>query len=221
MMSNIIPRKCLADEVAVVLRKQITEGKYRNGDRMPSEPELMRFFGVGRSTIREAVRILAHSGILRVIQGLGTFVEVQEGISEPLRQRFKRSKPGDLNEVRQLLEVKIAEKAAQHRTLKDIRKMSGLLKKRWKIAQSRDKQACIEADIAFHISIAESCKNEVLSDLYKTLAIQIKESFQQVYTGTDSFIKTHPWHEGLLQSIIEQDPKKAWDYAQKITHRKE
>ncbi|TAN01108.1 MAG: FadR family transcriptional regulator [Chitinophagaceae bacterium] len=220
-MNNLIKRQRLADEVAILLRKQITESKYRNGEKLPSEPELMSSFGVGRSTIREAVRILAHSGILRVQQGLGTFVELQDGISEPLKQRLKRSSPGELNEVRQLLEMKIAEKAAMQRTQKDIRKMESLLKKRMDIALTGDKQACIEADIAFHISIAEAAKNEVLSDLYKTFAIQIKQSFQDLYTGTESFIKTHFLHEGLLQSIRDQDAKKAWNFARKITDRKE
>ena len=221
MMNDLIKRQGLADEVAASLRRQITEGKYHHGERLPSEPELMASFGVGRSTIREAVRMLAHSGILRVQQGLGTFVELQEGISEPLKQRLKRSGPTELNEVRQLLELKIAEKAAMQRTQKDIRKMKTLLEKRLKVALSGDKQACIEADIAFHISIAEASKNEVLADLYKTFAIQIKLSFQDVYTNTESFIKTHALHEGLLQSIVKQDPEKAWDYAKRITDRKE
>lgn len=221
MMNDLIKRQGLADEVASSLRRQITEGKYHHGERLPSEPELMASFGVGRSTIREAVRMLAHSGILRVQQGLGTFVELQEGISEPLKQRLKRSGPTELNEVRQLLELKIAEKAAMQRTQKDIRKMKTLLEKRLKVALSGDKQACIEADIAFHISIAEASKNEVLADLYKTFAIQIKLSFQDVYTNTESFIKTHALHEGLLQSIVKQDPEKAWNYAKRITDRKE
>lgn len=221
MMNNLIKRQRLADEVAILLRKQITGSKYRNGEKLPSESELMASFGVGRSTIREAVRILAHSGILRVQQGLGTFVELQDGISEPLKQRLKRSSPVELNEVRQLLELKIAEKAAIQRTQKDIRRMESLLKKRMEIALTGDKQACIEADIAFHISMAEAAKNSVLSDLYKTFAIQIKQSFQELYTGTESFIKTHSLHEGLLRSIRDQDPKKAWGFAKKITDRKE
>lgn len=204
-----------------MLRKQITGGEYHNGEKLPSEPELMNSFGVGRSTIREAVRILAHSGILRVQQGLGTFVELQDGISEPLKQRLKRSSPVELNEVRQLLELKIAEKAAMNRTQKDIREIKSLLKKRWEVALSGDKQACIEADIDFHISVANAAKNGVLADLYKTFAIQIKQSFQEVYTSTETFIKTHPLHEGLLKSIIDQDAKKAWDYAKRITDKKE
>ncbi len=68
---------------------------------------------------------------------------------------------------------------------------------------------CIEADIQFHIAIAEAAKNNILADLYKTIAAQIKRSFKEVYHDTDTFLAMHGAHEALLKSIIEKDPKKA------------
>jgi DNA-binding FadR family transcriptional regulator len=221
MMTNPIKRQRLADEVAQRLRQQVTAGQYKPGEKLPSEPALMEAFGVGRSTVREAVRILAHSGVLRVQQGLGTFVEPQTGITEPLGQRLKRSGAAELNEVRQLLEAKIAERAARHRNSKDVARMKALLSKRLEVALEGDKQRCIEADIQFHTSIADASRNEVLADLYKTFAIRIKQSFQEVYVGTDSFIRTHPLHEALLQSIEAGDGAGAWKLAKKITDHKE
>jgi len=221
MMNTMIKRQRLADEVAKVLHQQITSGRYQFGERLPSEPELMTAFGVGRSTIREAVRILAHSGILSVRQGVGTFVEETRGITEPLGQRLKRSKAGDINEVRQLLEAKIAEKAALNRTPSDISKMRDLLTRRLEVATGGDRQACIEADIAFHISIAEAAGNDVLRDLYKTFAIQVRQSFFDQYTNTSSFIQTHHLHEDLLKSIVDKRPSEAWILAKKITDKKE
>jgi DNA-binding FadR family transcriptional regulator len=221
MMNNPIKRQRLADEVAHRLRHQITQGRYKPGEKLPTEPELMAAFGVGRSTVREAVRILSHSGVLRVQQGLGTFVEPQAGITEPLGQRLNRSGAAELNEVRQLLEAKIAERAARYRTPKDIARMKVLLEKRLEVALEGDKPRCIEADIQFHTSVAEACRNDVLADLYKTFAIRIKQSFQEVYVGTHSFIRTHPLHEALLQSIEAGDAAEAWKLAKKITDHKE
>lgn len=220
-MNSLIKRQRLADEVANALRQQVEEGRYRPGERLPSEAEFMTVFGVGRSTVREAVRILAHSGVLRVQQGLGTFVETPSGIMEPLGQRLKRSPAGDLNEVRQLLEAKIAEKAALNRTRKDIRQMESLLKRRMEVALSGDMQATMDADIRFHVSIAEAAGNEVLADLYKTFVIQVRQSFQEAYQNTASFIHTHQLHEDLLKSIVEKNPSRAWTLAKKITDRKE
>jgi DNA-binding FadR family transcriptional regulator len=217
----MIKRQRLADEVAEELRCQIRDGQYRPGERLPTEPELMAAFGVGRSSVREAVRILAHSGILRVQQGVGTFVEQTAGITEPLGQRLRRSGSENLNEVRQLLEAKIAEKAASNRTVQDISKMTRLLARRIEVARQGDKASAIEADVAFHVSIAEAAGNDVLRDLYKTFAIQVRQSFIDQYTGTQSFIQTHGLHEELLQSIVDRDAAGAWNLAKKITDRKE
>ena len=70
-MNTIIQKKSLADEVAAKLQEQISLGHYKANDKLPIEPELMKNFGVGRSTIREAIKILANSGLLRVQQGVG------------------------------------------------------------------------------------------------------------------------------------------------------
>src|ERR1700688_3572403 len=122
MDKNIINRKSLAEIVALKLQDQIIKGNYTVNQKLPVEAELMRSFGVGRSTIREAVKILANSGFLRVQQGIGTFIEDASGINEPLSKRVKRAQAKDINEIRQLLEMKIAEKAAVNRTGNDISK---------------------------------------------------------------------------------------------------
>ena len=116
MMTSIINKKSLAEEVAEQLRTAINNGTYKVDEQLPTEPELMKQFGVGRSSVREAIRILANSGLLRVQQGVGTFIEAHAGITEPFHQRLKRAEAPDLDEVRQLLEMKIAEKAAANRT---------------------------------------------------------------------------------------------------------
>jgi len=216
MMNNLIPRRSLADEVAAQLQQQITQGKYKTGEQLPIEPELMRSFGVGRSTIREAIKILVNSGLLRVQQGLGTFIEGTEGIKEPLFQRLKRADFNDLEEVRQILEIKIAEKAAAKRTEKDLKEMRHWLSLRKKTAQNNLLNDCIDADINFHTAIAVASKNEVLADLYKTFSIQVRKYFLNSFTDTASFIKTQGLHEQLLESIKANDTKKAWNTAAKI-----
>ncbi|HEY8971874.1 MAG TPA: GntR family transcriptional regulator, partial [Puia sp.] len=74
MMKAQLQRHSLADAVVSRLQQQLSLGEYQPGEKLPSEPELMEQFGVGRSTIREAIRILANLGLLSVRQGSGTFV---------------------------------------------------------------------------------------------------------------------------------------------------
>ncbi len=215
-MQTLINKQSLADKVAEKLQGQISLGQYKANDQLPIEPELMKLFGVGRSTIREAIKILANSGTLRVQQGIGTFVENVTGSKEPFEQRLKRADMQDLNEVRELLEMKIAEKAAVNRTNNDILVMKGYLNSRRKAAAVGLIEECIEADIHFHVAIAEASKNEILADLYKSASIHLKTWFHHLYADTVIFQKTQALHELLLKSITDRDAKKAWNTAAKI-----
>lgn len=215
--NNIVKRLSLADEVASRLQQKISNGEFAVGEKLPTEPELMTVFGVGRSTIREAVRNLSNAGLVRVQQGLGTFVEKQHIASESMSERFLRAKGLELNEIRQLFELKIAEKAALSRTEKDILEMAKHLAERKKMAEANIPDACIEADINFHLLIARASQSEILMDLYKTVAKNLKEYFSELYIDTESFVKTQVLHEALLQAIIDQNPQKAWACAARIT----
>lgn len=218
-MTNFQPlqRRNLADEVAAQLRQLISTGTYGVGQRLPTEPELMQQFGVGRSTIREAVRLMVNAGLVRVQQGLGTFVISQQALAEPLAQRFNRAHFQDLNEVRLLLEVKIAEKAAIHRTKEDIARMKAFLKKRYDAAKANDVEACRRADVDFHTAIATASGNEIMVDLYKTIATHLIQSFKDRYTDTVTFLETQHLHKALLESIIDKDSAQALIWASRIS----
>jgi DNA-binding FadR family transcriptional regulator len=215
-MSDLIVKRSLADEVASKLKEQIILGQYKVNEKLPIEPELMKKFGVGRSTIREAIKSLANSGMLRVQQGIGTFVEQTITNREPMEQRLKRANVKDLDEVRQLLEMKIAEKAAINRTEKDIIAIKNYLMARKQAGIDGLIEDCIEADICFHVAIAEASKNEILADLYKSTSVHLKNWFLLIYTDTQIFNESFELHQQLYKAIVAGDPKKAWQIAAKI-----
>ncbi|ODS85485.1 MAG: hypothetical protein ABS46_01980 [Cytophagaceae bacterium SCN 52-12] len=208
-MMTSLKKQTLSDELAERLREKIMAGQYNPGDKLPTEPELMALFEVSRSTVREAMRVLANSGWVRVQQGSGTFVETNQASSEPLYQRLKRGHEGDLEEVRELLEQKIIEKATQFRTREDIRKMRECLEERRKYAALGDTNACINADLDFHTLLACASANPVLADLYQALAIRLKESFVRRFQTVESFQETQLLHEELLECIRRRDAGKA------------
>ena len=216
MMNNMLIKKSLADEVAARIASQISSGQYKVNEKLPIEPELMKNFGVGRSTIREAIKSLVNSGLVRVQQGLGTFVQPANANREPMDQRLKRASIHDLDEIRQLFEMKIAEKAAVNRTAEDIAAIKTHLAARKQAANDGLLEECIDADIRFHVAIAEASKNEILVDLYRSVSVHLKNWFLQIYPDTQIFIETYAIHEQLLKSIIAADPKKAWSLAAKI-----
>ncbi|MFH6998815.1 FadR/GntR family transcriptional regulator [Flavobacterium sp. FlaQc-57] len=215
-MKALIQRKSLAEEVASKLQEQISLGHYKINEKLPIEAELMKSFGVGRSSIREAMKLLANSGLLRIQQGVGTFVQEVNTTREPMDQRLMRANVQDLDEVRQLLELKIAEKAAINRSEDDIIAMKKHLSNRMIAANEGNIEECIEADVQFHIAIAEASKNEILADLYKSASVHLKKGFLHLYPDTKIFLETSTIHEQLLKSIIAKDPKKAWNTVAKI-----
>lgn len=215
-MKTLITKKSLAEEVAAKLQEQIELGHYRVNEKLPIESELMKSFGVGRSSIREAMKLLANSGLLRVQQGVGTFVKQITSNHEPMEKRLMRANVQDLDEVRQLLELKIAEKAAINRSEEDITEMKKHLANRMIEANRGNLEECVEADIQFHIAIAKASKNEILAELYQSASVHLKRGFLQLYPDTKIFQDTYAIHEQLLESIIDQDSKKAWNTVAKI-----
>jgi DNA-binding FadR family transcriptional regulator len=205
----MIVKKSLADEVAGRIAQQISTGHYKVNEKLPIEPELMKSFGVGRSTVREAIKSLVNSGLLRVQQGIGTFVEQTDSNREPMQQRLKRAEMQEIDEIRQLFEMKIAEKAAINRTDQDIAIIKTHLETRRQTALAGQTLACIDADIAFHTAIADASKNQILADMYRIVAVHLKNWFLASNKDTNSFNETYVLHEQLLKHIIAREPKKS------------
>ena len=204
----IIQRKSLADMIAETLKQQITEGTYRAGDKLPTEPELMKTFGVGRSSVREAVKLLVNMGVVRVQQGSGTFVAVPSN-NDDVNIKMSTADRTELDEVRKILDIAIVEKAVARRTEKDIERMRASLEKRKVNAEKGLLEECIEADLNFHIAIADAAHTRILADIYRSAATHLLSEFNRIYDGTDCFINSQTSHEKLLKHIIAGDLKNA------------
>lgn len=201
----------LAEQVVLRLQKDISSGRYKEGGKIPPEPELMANYGVGRSTVREAVRSLVNAGILRVQQGSGTFVTAVANIQEPLEQRLKKAVLKEVNDVRILLEKEIVRLAALHRTAKDLKQIKAALAGRRHYIFENRYDACAEEDIRFHIAIAMASHNSVLTDLYGTFTHTIRNFFSKRDAARDVswFMYTHDWHEQLLAAIEARNAEEA------------
>jgi DNA-binding FadR family transcriptional regulator len=213
----IIQRKSLAVEVADQIQEQILRGDYTVNQQLPIEQKLMDRFGVGRSTIREAVKILVNSGYLRVQQGIGTFIEDNSGVNETMFQRLKRADPKEVEEVRHLLELKMAQMAASNRTGNDISKMEHFLRKRKKAAEDNSPNEYIDAHVDFYMAMAEASRNKILTELFKSFAKQLKATMLSAYHDTGTLYDTSDLHSKLLDSVMRQDPSRAWYWSAKIT----
>ena len=169
----------------------------------------MKLYSVGRSTIREAIKTLAMTGILRVQQGSGTFINA--GVQhETIDQRLRRADFDQVNAVRKLLEAEIIRLATKNHTEKDLEEMKECLEKRRLAILTDGLQACVDADIVFHVAIARASSNDVLADLYQSFTSVIREYFAKRETlGVSHFAMSHHLHVQLLQAIKSKKEKQA------------
>ncbi|MCS3531046.1 FadR/GntR family transcriptional regulator [Chryseobacterium sp. JUb7] len=214
-----IQRRTLAQEVAERLTEGIFNDEFAVGTKLPIEPELMQMYGVGRSSIREAIKILSIKGILNVQQGVGTFV-VSKNAQESLESQMDKAQIEDVFEVRSLLDAKIAAKAAIYRTEEDLINIKMHLDLRNKLAEEDKATECYEADINFHVAIAEACGNTLLKEIFIIASQHILRSFVSSHNNnTEPFKISQKIHTELYQSIADKNSEKAEFIAQQIVDR--
>lgn len=214
IMSNKLK---LSDQVSQQIREDIGKGLYQPGDKIPTEPELMKIYNVGRSSIREAVRTLAIAGILNVQQGAGTTVNAVQPSSASIDDKIKRADFDEVNAVRNLLEKEMVLLAVTHHQPQQLQEMEEWLNKRRTAIEQENRQQCITADIGFHQAIAAASGNKVLADLYQSFADVIRHFFKErEKQGVSHFALSHHLHEQLFKAIKGKKAKAAQEALQQI-----
>ncbi|MGW0700286.1 FadR/GntR family transcriptional regulator [Streptomyces sp. NPDC002867] len=168
-------RSALSDQVIAELRNQITSGEWPVGSRIPTEPELVEQLGVARNTVREAVRALAHNGLLDIRQGSGTYVIATSELAGVMHRRFAGADPRHVAELRSTLESAAARLAAERRTAKDLKQLDTLLARREEAWASGDAEQFVTADGTFHLAVVAASHNEVMTELYADLADLLRD----------------------------------------------
>ncbi len=151
------------------LRRQITTGEWAVGSRIPIEPELAETLGVGRSTIREAVRSLASIGMLETLPGRGTFVRSSTPTSAVLSEFLTAYTLEELLSYRRALEVEAAQQAARHRSPEDVTALQAAVAQTVQPAHCPvhgDGETTAELAARFHYLLFDAAKNRLLASLY-------------------------------------------------------
>ncbi|HEY8371472.1 MAG TPA: FadR/GntR family transcriptional regulator [Pseudonocardiaceae bacterium] len=201
-------RTGLVEQVIEQIRALVTSGEWPVGQRIPPEPELVAALGVGRNTVREAVRALAHAGLLEVRQGDGTFVRATSELSGAVR-RLCGTELRDVLEVRRSLEVEGTRLAALRRTEEDLRRLEQVLAERDAALAAGDMPRVVEADATFHLLLVECSRNTVLIEIYRGLGEAIRASVATGIGDETVAPREHISHTALLQAVRDQDPERA------------
>ena len=195
-----LPEKLSDDIVSYILNNHLEPN-----DKLPNESILAEKMGVGRSSIREAMKLLASRNIVTIRQGSGTYIASSPGIiNDPLGFTFienKQKLAEDLLSVRFLLEPSIAGMAAANASEKDIEKISQLCKEVETLILSEKNHT--EKDIEFHTFIAKCSKNQVVELLLPVIHTAVL-TFANVTHRLlrDETIRTH---RAITEAILARD----------------
>ncbi|MGW0537555.1 FadR/GntR family transcriptional regulator [Streptomyces sp. NPDC003032] len=201
-------RSALSDQVISELRNQISSGEWPVGSRIPTEPELVEQLGVARNTVREAVRALAHNGLLDIRQGSGTYVAATSELAGVMHRRFADADPRHIAELRSTLESSAARLAAERRTERDLKQLDALLARREEIWASGDAEAFVTADATFHMAVVAASHNDVMTALYADLGEVLRDWLREDI-GTELTPETHMDHARLVDAIRARDAEAA------------
>ncbi|AXB44225.1 FadR/GntR family transcriptional regulator [Amycolatopsis albispora] len=195
-------RTGLVDQVIGQLREAVTAGEWPVGERIPPESELVAALGVGRNTVREAVRALSHSGLLEVRQGDGTYVRATSEVSGAVR-RLCGSELREVLQVRRTLEVEGARLAATERTEAELANLTELLRVRDAALADKQFSEFVRTDASFHLAVVQCGHNNLLTELYRGLSEVVTASVEATKHADNVS------HTGLLEAIAAGDPERA------------
>ncbi|WP_018348060.1 FadR/GntR family transcriptional regulator [Longispora albida] len=201
-------RSPLVSQVIAQLRTQITGGEWPVGARIPPEPELAARLGVGRNTLREAVKALSHAGLLDCRQGSGTYVLAASELSSAVARRVADAEHRDVIEVRRAFEVEAARLAARRRTAEDITRLDAALAAREEAWRSGDAELFIQADSDLHSVVVDCAHNPVLADLYADFGSALRASLEHV-VGHALTPDVYVDHTRLVEAIRAGDAEAA------------
>lgn len=212
-----IKRLALTDEVLKQLEGLIGGGLFHRGDRLPPETELARQLGVGRSTVREALVVLAARGTISRSRR-GTFVAdglVTGGnLSISTRNVLAFTQMEHLVEARQMLESELASLCASRCTDEDLRDLEDSLQRMTAAEEVADVNAFAAADAEFHLLLARGAQNTVLANMLEVTRSLLIDVIQELLTTYPELRKRAlAYHRAVLDAVRTEKP----DLARQIT----
>jgi GntR family transcriptional regulator, transcriptional repressor for pyruvate dehydrogenase complex len=201
------PRDALPVEVTRRILAYLLEGRVAPGELIPSERQLATALGVGRSIVREALKSLTLLGIIEVRPGIGTFLKRMDSVVLPqsIEWGLMLGQPGiaDIVEARRYLEVILAELAAARRSDADVDALRAFIEEM--NASADDPSRYVQADIAFHLRVAQASGNASLAGVMTSIRSLLQVWIARVTDDGGENLDSRREHEDILDAIQSGD----------------
>ena len=200
-------------KVIEYIKKQVESGQLLKGDKIPTERQLVELLGIGRNSIREALKVLDTIGIVDRRQGDGSYIreEFYNWFSEPMRIAFMLSETNkkEIFEFRNMIEVEIATLAAQRITDEEIEELKVCHDK---LIEKNEEQINAKYDKIFHSLLAKASKNMIIINSYNAMDYMLDQFIYNI--RVDAFNNegrelASRIHHDIFEAIIHRNPKLA------------
>jgi GntR family transcriptional regulator, transcriptional repressor for pyruvate dehydrogenase complex len=203
-MYKLVQTSRLYEQIVQQIEESIHKGALKAGDQLPAERELAEQFGVSRTAVREAVKALREKGLVEAYPGRGTFItsETSNTIRITLDRMLKTGQlEGTLQlvEVREILEPEIAALAAVRADDETIRELRDAV--RVMDESGDDPDAYIEADLDFHLALAEAAANPIILSLIDSIVAVLREQRMRIFKVDGGPTRGQYHHKKILDAV--------------------
>jgi GntR family transcriptional repressor for pyruvate dehydrogenase complex len=208
-----VARRKVYEQVAEQLLAQIAARRLKPGDVLPSERELTESFSVGRSSIREALRMLESQGVIGAVSG-GSFVVADAAgpLNSSLRLMFTMDEGTsihDLFELRRILEVEAASLAAERHREQHLSEMEAAIEEMDASLADLGGERFIDADLRFHLAVAEATGNRLVLHSMQAVRDVVRRALMTVFVIPQSPESAVVEHRAIRAAIAARDPQRA------------
>lgn len=206
-----LKKERLSVMVTDAIKEIIRTEQLKSGDRLYSEKELVKKLEVSRSSIREALRMLEVSGVVKVYQGKGVFISDAKDSAHPVKEWVVENADAlrEHFEVRLLIEPHAAAVACKKAEQKDIDALKNLYDAFVHAVEQGDVMQAIAHDSAFHLAVAKATKNRTLAVLMKTMGQTLNEGWYASLHAPGRLQASIAEHGRLLDAILGHDEEEA------------
>jgi GntR family transcriptional repressor for pyruvate dehydrogenase complex len=212
-MYDPIQTERLYEQIVHQIEQRIAAGDLKVGEQLPPEKELAEQFGVSRTAVREAVKALREKRLVEIRPGKGTFI--MNGAPETMRHsldlimKFKAGRSDmHLVEVREILEPGIAALAATRITDETIQLMRNAVD----IMDTalEDVDMFVEADLDFHLALAEATQNPLIPILIDSVIDMLREQRKRTGLVRGGLERGQYHHKRILEAVMRRDPEASY-----------
>jgi len=205
---KVVQASRLYEQIVQQIEESILKGELSEGSQLPAERDLAKQFGVSRTAVREAIKALQEKGLVDAFPGRGTFVT--NGTSNSMRRYLDRIiKSGEPDgwayvvEMREILEPEIAALAAARATDQDLATMREAVEVMDNSRQDSD--VFIEADLDFHLALAEAAGNPIVLSLIDSIVGLLREQRLRIFRIVGGPQRGQHHHRRILEAIERHD----------------